>query len=113
VGEAEEGPAALRRTGQTQPRDVRRQRRIQPWSLIPDCYELRCEGKVIGGFGTDLWKLRPLRYSTTCYSTHGTVHVEWLRERGARVAEALGTPAAGLRPRPAREKGFPSNLSLD
>jgi hypothetical protein len=26
---------------------------------------------------------------------------------------ALGTPAAGLRPRPAREKVFPSNLLLD
>ena len=26
---------------------------------------------------------------------------------------ALGTPAAGLHPRPAREKGFPSNLLLD
>ena len=26
---------------------------------------------------------------------------------------ALGTRAAGLRPRPAREKGFPSNLLLD
>ena len=26
---------------------------------------------------------------------------------------ALGTPAAGLRPRPVREKGFPSNLLLD
>jgi hypothetical protein len=49
---------ALRRTGLTQPRDVRRQRRIQPWSLIPDCYELRCEGKVIGGLGADLWKIR-------------------------------------------------------
>jgi hypothetical protein len=43
----------------------------------------------------------------------GTVHVERLRERGARIAETLGTPAAGLRPRLAREKGFPSNLLLD
>jgi hypothetical protein len=51
------------------------------------------------------------RYST---ATCGTVHVEGgLRGRAARVAEALGTPAAGLRPRPAREKGFPSNLLLD
>jgi hypothetical protein len=32
-GGAEEGPAALRRTGPTQPRDVRQQRRIQPWAL--------------------------------------------------------------------------------
>jgi hypothetical protein len=27
-------------------------------SLIPDCYELRCEGKVIGGLEADLWKIR-------------------------------------------------------
>jgi hypothetical protein len=31
----------------------------------------------------------------------------------ARVGGAQGTPAAGLHPRPAREKGFPSNLLLD
>jgi hypothetical protein len=31
----------------------------------------------------------------------------------ARVGGAQGTPAAGLRPRPAREKGFPSNLLFD
>ena len=43
-----------------------------------------------------------------CYSTAGTVH----GAAAARVG-ALGTPAAGLRPRPAREKGFPSNLLLD
>jgi hypothetical protein len=30
----------------------------------------------------------------------------------ARVGGAQGTPAAGLRPRPAREKGFPSSLLL-
>ena len=30
----------------------------------------------------------------------------------ARAAGALETPAAGLCPRPAREKGFPSNLLL-
>jgi hypothetical protein len=30
----------------------------------------------------------------------------------ARVGGAQGTLAAGLRPRPAREKGFPSNLLL-
>jgi hypothetical protein len=57
-GGAEEGPATLRRTWPTQPRDVRRQRRIQPWSLIPDCYELRCEGTVIGGLEADVWKIR-------------------------------------------------------
>jgi hypothetical protein len=31
----------------------------------------------------------------------------------ARVGGAQGTPTAGIRPRPAREKGFPSNLLLD
>jgi hypothetical protein len=31
----------------------------------------------------------------------------------ARVGGSQGTPAAGLRPRPAREKGSPSNLLLD
>jgi hypothetical protein len=36
-----------------------------------------------------------------------------LRGRSSRVVEALGTPSAGLRPRPVREKGFPSNLLLD
>jgi len=41
-----------------------------------------------------------------CYSTAGTVH-----GAAARVG-ARGTPAAGLRPRPARGKGFPSNLLL-
>ena len=31
----------------------------------------------------------------------------------ARAARALGAPTAGLCPRPAREKVFPSNLLLD
>jgi hypothetical protein len=31
----------------------------------------------------------------------------------ARVGGTEGTPAAGLRPRPAREDGFPSNLLID
>jgi hypothetical protein len=31
----------------------------------------------------------------------------------ARVGGAQGTPVAGLRPRPTREKGFPSSLLLD
>jgi len=34
-------------------------------------------------------------------------------ERAAARVGALGTPAAGLRPRPARGKRFPSNLLLD
>jgi len=44
-----------------------------------------------------------------CYSTAGTVH----GAAAARVLGALGTPAAGLRPWPARGKGFPSNLLFD
>jgi hypothetical protein len=47
-----------------QPRDVCRQCRIQPWSMIPDCYELRCEGKVIGGLGLIYGRLGLLCYST-------------------------------------------------
>jgi hypothetical protein len=51
----------------------------------------------------DLWRIRVVCYSTRGATVPaGTVHMERLRERGARVAEALGTPAAGLRPRPAR-----------
>jgi len=50
-----------------------------------------------------------------CYNTTGTVHeAAAARARERRLGlGALGTPAAGLRPRPAREKGFPSNLLLD
>jgi hypothetical protein len=64
------------------------------------------------GFGDDLWKLGLL-----CYSTRGAT-VPWVLftprvVAAARVGGAQGTPAAGLRPRPAREKGFPSNLFLD
>ena len=57
------------------------------------------------------------REGLLCYSTRGatvfagTVHGS--ATAAARVLGALGTPAAGLRPRPAREKGFPSNLLLD
>jgi hypothetical protein len=35
----------LWRTGPTQPRDVRRQRRIQPWSLIPDVMNCDARGR--------------------------------------------------------------------
>jgi hypothetical protein len=46
------------------------------------------------------------------YSTAGTVHR--LGVGGQRLGlGARERPAAGLRPRPAREKGFPSNLLLD
>jgi hypothetical protein len=43
--------------------------------------------------------------------TAGTVHVSMVA--AARVVRTRGTLAAGLRPQPAREKGFPSSLLLD
>jgi hypothetical protein len=48
-----------------------------------------------------------------CYSTRGAVRVEKVERGATRIAGSRGTPAAGLRPRPAREKGFLSNLLLD
>jgi hypothetical protein len=73
---------------------------VSDYQIVMNC---DARGSELRGFGDDLWKLGLLRYS---YSTRGTVHVERLREREARVAEALGTPAAGLCSRPAREKVF-------
>jgi len=47
------------------------------------------------------------------YSTRGaTVPRVLFTEQRRLGLGALGPPAAGLRPRPAREKGFPSNLLL-
>jgi hypothetical protein len=48
-----------------------------------------------------------------CYNTCGYCSPGEGCKRAARVGGAQGTPAAGLRPWPAREKGFPSNLFLD
>jgi hypothetical protein len=67
---------------------------------------------VIVGFGADLCKLGLLRYSTRGATVPRVLFKPRVVE-AARVGGALGTPAAGLRPRPAREKGFPSNLLLD
>jgi len=54
---------------------------------------------------------RLTRYSTPPrrYSSAGTVH----SARRLGLQGRWGRPAAGLRPRPAREKGFPSNLLLN
>jgi hypothetical protein len=51
-------------------------------------FVMNCDarGRELRGLGADLWRTR---------------------------AGVRGMPAAGLRPRPAREKGFPSNLLLD
>jgi hypothetical protein len=64
------------------------------------------------GFGDDLWKLGLLRYST-CGATVLRVLFTPRVVAAARVGGAQGTPAAELRPRLTREKGFPSNLLLD
>jgi hypothetical protein len=69
--------------------------------------EVNCEdlGLICGG-------IRGLSYSTRgAIVTAGTVHVSMVA--AARVVRTRGTPAAGLRPRPARDKGFPSSLLLD
>jgi hypothetical protein len=68
----------------------------------------------MGGLGDDLWKIRAavLQYPRATVAAD-TVHVEKV-ERGATiVAGSRGVPAVGLRPRPTREKGFPSHLLLD
>jgi hypothetical protein len=69
---------------------------------------------VIGGLEVDLWKIRvaALQYPRVAVAA-GTVCAEKVERGAARVAGSQGTPAAGLRPRPAREKGFLSNLLLN
>jgi hypothetical protein len=69
--------------------------------------EVNCEdlGLICGG-------IRVLSYSTRGATViAGTVHVPMVAT--ARVVRMWRTPAAGLRPRPAREKGFTSNILLD
>jgi hypothetical protein len=62
------------------------------------------------------WGLIYGRLGLLRYSTRGTVAPRVLFTPRvvavARVGGAQGTPAAGLGPRPEREKGFPSNLLL-
>jgi hypothetical protein len=69
-------------------------------------------GRGLRGFEVDLWEIR-----VASYSTHGsTVSQVLFTPRvvvAARVGGAQGTPAMGLRPRPTREKGFPSNILID
>jgi hypothetical protein len=62
---------------------------------------------VIGGLEADLWKIRAAapQYSRATVAA-GTAHTEKVERGAARVAGSQGTPAAGLRPRPAREKVF-------
>ena len=85
-----------------------------------------------GGGGSDLsspgiadtrllWLLLGLRSREREGSSDGRATVPavlqyrgyYSRDGGGGAVGALGTLAAGLRPRPAREKGFPSNLLLD
>jgi hypothetical protein len=63
------------------------------------------------GLGADLWKIK----AAALQYPHATVTAILFTPRvvaAARVGGAQGTPAAGLRPRPAREKGFSSDLLL-
>jgi hypothetical protein len=67
---------------------------------------------VIGGFGADCGELglgatvpAVLQYPRVLFTPRIVA--------AARAGGAQGTPTAGLRPRPTREKGFPSNLLLD
>jgi hypothetical protein len=62
-------------------------------------------GLICGGFRVASYSTAVLQYPRVLF-TPRVVAV-------ARVGGAQGTPAAGLSPRPAREKGFPSNLLLD
>jgi hypothetical protein len=66
-------------------------------------------GLLLGWGGLRRNRAAELQYPR-CYSNAGTVH-------GLRAAEdrrlGLGTPAAGLRPRLAKEKVFPSNFLLN
>jgi hypothetical protein len=63
------------------------------------------EGKVIGGFVTNLWKLG-LRATVPAVLQCPRVLFMSRVVAVARVGGAQGTPAAGLRLRLAREKGF-------
>jgi hypothetical protein len=65
------------------------------------CYELRCEGKVIGGFVADLWRIR-----AACYSTAGTVHVEKVERGAARVVGSGGNAGRGASPTAGKREGF-------
>jgi hypothetical protein len=60
--------------------------------------------------GVDLWRIRAESYSTRGATVPAVLFTSRVVAT-ARVGGAQGTPAAGLRPRPARE--FPSNLLLD
>jgi hypothetical protein len=62
--------------------------------------------------GADLWRVRAVSYSTRGATVPRVLFTPRV-VAAARVGGAQGTPAAGLLPRPAREKGFPSNLLLD
>jgi hypothetical protein len=63
----------------------------------------------------DLWRIKAGSYSTRGAIVHAALQYPRVLftpriVAAARVGGAQGTPAAGLRPRAAREKSFPSNL---
>jgi hypothetical protein len=71
-------------------------------------------GRQLRGLGAGLWRIRAESYSTRGATiAAGTVHAEKVERGEAMVVGSHGMPATGIRPRPTREKGFPSNLLLD
>jgi hypothetical protein len=67
------------------------------------------EGEVVVGGGPDITDTRLIW--TAAVLQCRKVGALWIRGRRLGLG-ALGRPVAGISPRPAREKGFPSNLLL-
>jgi hypothetical protein len=57
-------------------------------------------GQICGGIRVVIYNTRSATVAV------GVVHAEKVERGAARVAGSRGTPAAGLRPRPTREKDF-------
>jgi hypothetical protein len=96
----------LRRTGPTQPRDVRRQRRIQPWSLIPDCYGLRREEGNCEDWGLICGEIR-----AESYNTRGATVPPWVLftprvVAAVRVWRGAGNAGRGASPTADKREGF-------
>jgi hypothetical protein len=76
------------------------------------CYGLRREEGNCEDWGLICGEIRAESYNTRGATVPRVLFMPRV-VAAVRVGGAQGTPAAGLRPRPAREKGFPSHLLLD